>query len=181
MNDHKIIELQLERKISNFLKTAVYCPFGFPAVITVNPFIDDIPAPTIYWLSCPHLNYEVDRLEAESNLISKLQEKLKFNSKFSKKMTKAHQNYADERNSLLSKEQLTKAKSISEDLYKVLVSSGVGGIREKDGIKCLHTHLADFLVNNFNPAGEIVFSKINWPEDCNICRERVDQFESSSD
>ncbi|TDP13537.1 DUF501 domain-containing protein [Halanaerobium congolense] len=180
MNEHEIIELQLDRKINNFLKIAKFCPFDYPAVIIVNPFVNCVPAPTIYWLSCPHLNYEVDRLEAESNLISKLQGKLKYNPKFKNKMIKTHEKYAEQRKSLLSAEQLAEAKSISEDLYNTLMNSGVGGIKEKEGIKCLHTHLADFLVDKFNPAGEIVFSKINWPDNCQICKERVDQFESSS-
>lgn len=180
MNEHKIIELQLDRKINNFLKTAKYCPFGYPAVIIVNPFANNIPAPTIYWLSCPYLNYEIDRLEAESDLIPELQEKLKSNPKFNMEMTRAHEKYAEQRRSLLSTEQLAEAKSISEDLYKTLINSGVGGIREKEGIKCLHTHLAHFLVDESNPAGKIVFSKINWPNNCQICKERVDQFESRS-
>ena len=179
MNELKIVELQLDRKINNFMETAVSCPFGYPAVIKVNPFINNIAAPTIYWLSCPYLNYEVDRLEAESDLISKLGERLKFDQEFKKIMEAAHQKYAASRKNILSSEQLQKAKNISEDLYKTLLESGVGGIRNKEGIKCLHTHLADFLVDKLNPAGEIVFKKIDWPESCKICRERVDQFESS--
>jgi len=179
MNEHKIIELQLDRTINNFFKTAKYCPFGFPAVITVNPFVNNIPAPTIYWLSCPYLNYKVDRLEAESDLISDLRNKLQSDQKFKNKMIEAHTKYAKQRQKLLSEEQLNKAKDVSEDLYKTLMNSGVGGIREKEGIKCLHTHLADFLVNKFNPAGEMVFTKINWPDNCQICKERIDEFESS--
>lgn len=179
MNELKIVELQLDRKINNFMETAVSCPFGYPAVIKVNPFINNIAAPTIYWLSCPYLNYEVDRLEAESDLISKLGERLKFDQEFKKIMEAAHQKYAASRKNILSSEQLQKAKNISEDLYKTLLESGVGGIRDKEGIKCLHTHLADFLVDQSNPVGEIVFKKIDWPESCKICKERIDQFESS--
>ncbi|MEC9489416.1 MAG: DUF501 domain-containing protein [Halanaerobiales bacterium] len=180
MNDRKIVELQLDRKIKNFMETEVCCPFGYPAVIKVNPFINNIPAPTIYWLSCPYLSYEVDRLEAESNLISELGERLKSDQKFRDLMEAAHQSYAASRNALLSAEQLQQAKSISQDLYKTLLESGVGGIRDKEGIKCLHTHLADFLVRQANPAGEIVFNRIDWPQSCKICEERIDQFESSS-
>lgn len=179
MNEHQIIELQLGRTINNFFETAKYCPFGFPAVITVKPFNNSVPAPTVYWLSCPYLNYQVDRLEAESDLISNLSNKLQFDQKFRKKMNEAHKRYAAKRKELLSKEELNKARDISKDLYKTLINSGVGGIKEKDGIKCLHTHLADFLVNQFNPAGEIVFKRINWPDDCQICKERIDEFESS--
>ncbi|TDO77651.1 hypothetical protein DFR79_13328 [Halanaerobium saccharolyticum] len=179
MNDRKIVELQLDRKIKNFMETEVYCPFGYPAVIKVNPFINNIPAPTIYWLSCPYLNYEVDRLEAESDLISELGERLKSDQEFKKMMEAAHQKYAASRKNILSSEQLQQAKNISEDLYITLIESGVGGIRDKEGIKCLHTHLADFLVEQSNPVGKIVFKKIDWPESCKICKERVDQFESS--
>lgn len=179
MNDHKIIELQLDRKINNFLVTAKYCPFGFPAVVTVNPFVNNIAAPTIYWLSCPYLSYEVDRLEADSDLITELGNRFKNDQSFRYLMEEAHQKYAVSRKKLLSDEQLQKAKNISEDLYTTLIESGVGGIKDKDGIKCLHTHLADFLVNQFNPAGKIVFNKIDWPKNCKICKERIDEFESS--
>lgn len=179
MNDQKIVELQLDRKINNFLETAKYCPFDFPAVIKVNPFSENIAAPTIYWLSCPYLNYEVDRLEAESNLISELGERLRTDHDFKILMEKTHNKYAARRKELLSSEQLQKAKNISEDLYKTLIESGVGGIKDKKGIKCLHTHLADYLVDQINPVGKIVFAKIDWPEECKICKERIDQFESS--
>ena len=180
MNDHKIVELQLNRKINNFLKTAKYCPFGYPAVITVNPFIKKIPAPTIYWLSCPYLSYEVDRLEGESDLISELGDRLDADYEFKDLMNKTHELYAEKRLNLISDSQLEKAKKISDDLYNTLTKSGVGGIKEKQGIKCLHTHLADYLVGEFNPAGKIIFKKIDWPDDCSLCKERIDQFESSS-
>lgn len=179
MNELKIVELQLGRNISNFLKTAKYCPFGYPAVVTVDPYLNKIPAPTIYWLSCPHLNYETAALEAESDLISKLGKKLKKDSQFKKIMDINHQDYAQKRKKLLSEKSLKEAKKVSEDLYNTLLNSGVGGIKEKKGIKCLHTHLADYLVNKNNPAGEIIFSKLKWPQSCNICKERIDNVESS--
>lgn len=180
MDEKKIVELQLDREISNYLKTARYCPFDYPAVILVNPFTDNIAAPTMYWLSCPYLSYEVDRLEAESNLITELGQRLKDDPSFRNKMEQSHKKYAEKRKKLLSRAQLNKAKAISDDLYQTLVNSGVGGIREKEGIKCLHTHLADYLVEQINPVGEIVFGKLNWPKKCRICKERIDEFESSS-
>lgn len=180
ISEKKIVELQLKRDINNFLKTEVSCPFGFPAVVLVNPYKNNIPAPTIYWLSCPYLNYKVDRLESESDLPVELQELLDKDPEFKKRMGKAHEKYAKMRKSLLNKEALNKAKSISEDLYKTLLNSGVGGIKNKEGIKCLHTHLAHFLLDKYNPVGKIVFENINWPENCLICQERIDEFASSS-
>lgn len=180
MNDKRIVEIQLNRRIDNFFETNKYCPFGYPAVITVNPFFKKVAAPTMYWLTCPYLIYRVDRLESESNLISKLGKKLEKDIEFNNLMNKSHQRYAEKRSNLITKKQLEKAKSISNDLFNTLLNSGVGGIKDKKGIKCLHTHLADYLVGETNPVGEIVFKKIDWPENCNQCRERIDQIESSS-
>ncbi|ADQ15387.1 DUF501 domain-containing protein [Halanaerobium hydrogeniformans] len=180
LSEKKIVELQLKRNINNFSKSAVFCPFDFPTVVIVNPYKNNIPAPTIYWLSCPYLNYKVDRLEAESNLLAVLQELLDKDHEFKNRMEKAHKKYAKMRRELLSQEDLNKAKSLSENLYQTLLYSGVGGIKDKEGIKCLHTHLAHFLIDKSNPVGEIAFEKIEWPENCSICQERIDKFASSS-
>ncbi|SFL81664.1 DUF501 domain-containing protein [Halanaerobium salsuginis] len=178
--DHKIVELQLKRKIDNFSQIAHYCPFKYPAVVEVNPFTAGIPAPTIYWLSCPALNYQVDRLESESNLIDELGQKLKNDLQFKQQLAKAHQDYARQRRQLLTAKAEEQAQKISVDLLNTLLYSGVGGIKEQLGIKCLHTHLAHFLVTGSNPVGKIVFAKVSWPEECLICQERTDKLESSS-
>lgn len=180
METKKIVELQLDRKINNYQKTAKFCPFDFPAVILVNPYKNKIPAPTIYWLSCPYLNYKVDRLEAESSLIDELVNKMKNDSDFKRSIEASHQEYAFKRRQILETKQLEAAKQLSLDLYDTLLNSGVGGIRDRGGIKCLHTHLADYLVNESNPVGEIVYNLVEWPETCSICKERIEKSESSS-
>lgn len=80
-----------------------------------------------------------------------------------------HKRYAAKRLQLLSGEERNKIKGKSLGMYDVLAESGVGGIMEKDGVKCLHTHLADFLVSQDNILGEIVWERTDWPEDCHIC------------
>ncbi|MFW5889646.1 MAG: DUF501 domain-containing protein [Bacillota bacterium] len=180
LSEERIIEIQLKRKINNFIETICYCPFSYPAVVLVDPFKNNIPAPTIYWLTCPYLTYEVDRVEADTNLIKKSVEKLNENCSFRKAMDSAHKNYAEKRLELLDNKKLKKAELISEDLLATLKFSGVGGIKDKHGIKCLHTHLAHYLAGGDNPVGRIVFNKIQWPQNCKICSERIDKLASSS-
>jgi len=180
LNEKDILELQLQRKIDNFIEVVKYCPFSFPAVVLVDPYKNKIPAPTIYWLSCPYLNYEVDKIEDSSSLLSELSSRLNSDKEFKDKMDEAHKLYAEARLKLLDSEKLQKAAEVSDDLLVVLKKSGVGGIRDKMGIKCLHTHLAHYLAGGDNPSGKIIFSKLNWPEECEICRERIDLFESGS-
>lgn len=180
LKDERIIEIQLNRKIDNFVETIYYCPFDYPAVVLVDAFKNNNPAPTIYWLTCPYLTYEVDRLESDTDLIDKLGKKLKEDYSFRKAMNSAHKSYAKKRLESLDNAQLKNAEMISEDLLKTLKFSGVGGIKDKNGIKCLHTHLADYLAGGNNPVGRIVFSKIHWPQNCKICSERIDKVVSSS-
>jgi hypothetical protein len=180
LQDERIIEIQINRKVDNFVKTIYSCPFDYPAVVLVDAFKNNYPAPTIFWLTCPYLTYEVDRLESDTDLIDKLGKRLKEDCSFKKAMDSAHESYAKKRLELLDNTQLKNAEMISEDLLKTLKFSGVGGIKDKNGIKCLHTHLAHYLAGGDNPVGRIVFSKINWPQNCKICSERIDKLACSS-
>lgn len=177
--ERELIEWQLGREIVNLDYVGKYCPWDYPAVLVVKPFVKNIVSPTIFWLSCPYLVYKVDRLENEG-LIEKLTFKLKHNSEFKDKMLSAHRRYAELRKNKLSNNDLKAAEKISGDLKNTLKQSGIGGIKDKSGIKCIHTHLADYLMGYDNPAAELVWKKITWPKNCSICRERIDDIESSS-
>ncbi|RCW41165.1 MULTISPECIES: DUF501 domain-containing protein [unclassified Halanaerobium] len=179
--ERELIEWQLGRGIVNLDYVGEYCPWDYPAVLVVKPFVENnnTVSPTIFWLSCPYLVYKVDRLENEG-LIEELTFKLKHNLEFEDKMLSAHRKYAEMRRDKLSDNDLKAAEKISEDLMNTLKKSGIGGIKDKSGIKCLHTHLADYLMGNDNPAAELVWTKITWPKNCSICRERIDDIESGS-
>ena len=56
----------------------------------------------------------------------------------------------------MSNKQLEELKEKNEGQYRVIKESGVGGIMDFSGIKCLHTHYAHYLVDSNNPVGELV-------------------------
>ena len=173
--ERAIIKFQLGREPHNLMGIARYCPFDKPAVIITNPYSKEYGVfPTTYWLSCPYLVKQVARLE-DKGIICELSERLQYDTEFNKKMEQAHDKYCKHRMELLNNNSSEKAADISSDIIKVLQESGVGGIRDKRGIKCLHTHLADYLVNGQNPVGKLVWEKLDWPEKCNICF--LDQYE----
>lgn len=163
----EIVAKQLGRNPDNLKDIVVYCsPSKKPAVVLTSPFSSDKGIfPTIYWLSCPYLVEEIFRIE-DKGLVKKLTEKLKSDSEFKKEMMKTHEKYAERRLSMLLPEEIKKIKDKSKDMYKVIKESGVGGIMDKGGIKCLHAHYADYLVNGDNPAGKIISDKISWPKCC---------------
>ncbi|NLM97497.1 MAG: DUF501 domain-containing protein [Halanaerobiaceae bacterium] len=166
--EREIIKYQLGREAENIGGIALYCPFGKPAVLLTLPYSKEYGVfPTTYWLSCPYLVKEVSRLE-EKGLIREFTEMLEKDDVLKERLLAAHQDYAVERMKLLEDEdrkQLADKKAILE----VLSGSGIGGIRDMKGIKCLHTHLADYLARKKNPVGEVIWKKLSWPEDCHIC------------
>jgi len=164
-----IIKFQLGREPHNLIGIAKYCPFNKPAVIITDPFSREYGVfPTTYWLSCPYLVKQVSRLE-DKGIISELSKRLQDEQKFKREMKNAHRNYRQQRLQYLSDEDSKNIANISHDIIKVLKESGVGGIRDKKGIKCLHAHLADYLVNGQNPVGKLVWDKLDWPQECDIC------------
>lgn len=169
-NIKKLIKKQIGREPEGMVEVSLTCPFDYPAVIKVYPFFMGRVFPTLYWLTCPYLIKEVAILEDES-WINKIQIKINQDNDLKEKLRTAHKYYAKKRYELLDEKEINDIKNISEGIIDTLKNSGIGGIKEKEGIKCLHTHLADYLVNKNNPVGEIVFKKAKWPKSCNICEE----------
>lgn len=169
LGELKIIKGQLDNSAENVIKAIKYCPTNYPMIILVHPFYNQKPFPTIYWLSCPVLKEKIFELE-DTGYIQELKQKKNQIDEFRNELDNSHRRYAQVRIKLLSKNELENAKKMSEDLFEMLMESGVAGIREKEGIKCLHGHYADYIVGGNNPVGREVAKIIDVPSNCNFCR-----------
>ncbi|MDE3008172.1 MAG: DUF501 domain-containing protein [Acidobacteriota bacterium] len=110
---------------------------GDAVVIENEPHLrDGTPMPTLYWLVDPQLHDDVSRLESEAG-VHRYEEMVD-----AERLADAHARYAERRAS----------RVVRHDL--VQPSGGVGGTRV--GVKCLHAHLANFLVHGDDPVGELV-------------------------
>lgn len=118
-------------------------PGGTPMVIESQPHLDDgTPMPTRYWLVDPELRSRVAQLEssggvreAEAAVDPGL-------------LRGAHERYARERDAL-----------IDPGHEGPRPSGGVGGTRT--GVKCLHAHLAWWLVGGDDPVGDWVAERLH--------------------
>ena len=60
-----VVEAQMGRRPRSLVGVAVTCPFGFPAVVQTNPYLEDGgPFPTLLYLTCPSARQAVSREEA---------------------------------------------------------------------------------------------------------------------
>jgi hypothetical protein len=132
----------LGRTPAGSFEVAVRRPNGRPMVIANAPLLNDgTPMPTRYWLIDPEVRADVSRLEstggvrqAEAEVPPEL-------------LSAAHERYAAERDALLPM-SWTGPKP----------SGGVGGTRQ--GVKCLHAHVAWWLAGGDDPVGEWAAAQI---------------------
>jgi len=109
---------------------------GTPAVIANSPLLcDGTPMPTRYWLVDPALRDAVSRLEAAGGV--REAEK----AVDPEALARAHRRYAEARDVL-----------VPAAYAGPRPRGGVGGTRK--GVKCLHAHLAWWLVGGDDPVGE---------------------------
>ncbi len=154
--DLSIITEQLGRTPTGALEVIAREKSGQPTVIKVSPLTNEIPFPTLYWLTCPKLKKKISHLE-KKGLINQWEK----DKKFIEKLKEDHQRYQSMRMSLL-KELYSEWKKLPESKLKILRDTGIGGIRNFAHVKCLHLHYAHFLADN-NIVGERVHSLLSKP------------------
>jgi hypothetical protein len=117
-------------------------PEGGPVVIENEPFLrDGTPMPTRYWLVDPELRARVGRLEASGG-VREAERQVDGAA-----LADCHRRYAAGRDALIAAEWAGPRPS-----------GGVGGTRE--GVKCLHAHLAWWLAGGDDPVGAWVAQRL---------------------
>ena len=115
---------------------------GEPVVIENAPFLKDgTPMPTRYWLVDPQLRAAVSTLEAEGGV------KGANRDVDADDLEEAHERYRRQRDAL-----------IPATWNGPRPSGGVGGARQ--GVKCLHAHLAWWLTGADDPVGQWVAARL---------------------
>jgi hypothetical protein len=93
-------------------------------------------------MCCPLLKAKISRIE-ESGWIQTLQQRLLSSEEYLQQMVRAHEQYAEERWSTLSPEdiELMEISGWMDSIRNV----GVAGIRDFSRVKCLHCHYAHYI------------------------------------
>lgn len=149
--DLAALEVQLGRPTQGESRVVRRCHLRLPVVAEVAPVTDDgRPFPTLYWLSCPLLVRRVARIEERGEVRGLDQRRLE-DAEFARALAEAHEGYARARN-----------ERLPESVERT-PTGGIGGSR--GGVKCLHAHLAEYLVLGRSPVGRGVHDEV-MPLDC---------------
>jgi hypothetical protein len=134
-HERDLLALLLGRPPSAPFSVVVRRRDGAPVVIENAPFLaDGRPMPTRYWLVDPELRHKVSRLEASGGV------KAAADAVDPEELARAHARYAAERDA-----------AVAPGHRGPRPSGGVGGTRT--GVKCLHAHVAWWLVGGEDPVG----------------------------
>lgn len=148
-NNLEIVKRQLGRKRIFPCETVSCCSYGFPIVIRQIPSERNLNVKTLFWLTCPYANRTLAGLE-EQGFIREFSEFLKNNRKelsiFASKYRKA-------RNEILKR--YLPDTNIPEDIQK----AGIGGVKDDIFGKCLHAHIAFYLIDNDYFPGRFIKEK----------------------
>lgn len=185
--DVQCVREQLQRNVKDILGVAVRCRYGRPQVVVNRPLlwdgkaVDALPDeeldpkrvgvfPTLFWLTCPHLNRAIGRLESRG-WVDRVKREIAADPAAREQLEAAHRDTAAMRRALVAEETLQRLEEMLPGHYRVLTASGVGGIQptrgntsagdasgyDALGVKCLHAHFADYLARGKNPVGRKVW------------------------
>jgi uncharacterized protein len=142
MDDEGAVARMLGRDAGGHFTVVIRREDGSPMVIANAPFLrDGTPMPTRYWLVDPELRASVGRLEAGGG-IREAETRTDGAA-----LADSHRRYAEERDAL-----------IPPGWTGPRPSGGVGGTRQ--GVKCLHAHLAWWLAGGEDPVGAWVSERV---------------------
>lgn len=141
--DAVIASRMIGRPLRGASATAVRCGWGLPAVLRVDPALEDgTPFPTTFWLACPLANRHVGRLEAEGSMVG-LNERLAADEELADAYTGAHDRYVAFRDTLGP---------------RVPGDPSAGGMPTR--VKCLHSLYGHHLATRDNPIGAWVAEQV---------------------
>jgi hypothetical protein len=178
LSDERTIALQIGRRPRGLSGVARRCSYGYPQVARVHPIVEGRPFPTLYWLTCPYLAGQIDRLEADG-WVGRLEERLSQDCDLSARYEAAWEAYVEDRLALLSEADLQYLRG--RGMLASLTERGIGGIAKPRRVKCLHLQTAHALAST-NPMGSVVLGMLERRECCAtevICSTlgRVEQIE----
>lgn len=136
MNDREAVARQLGRDPRGF-QVAARCPFGLPSVIENEQSRN---MPTRFWLTCPHLDKAIARIEATGGV------------------REAQKEVGDE------------AVQEVHERHREKYGVRVAGVREGGYVKCLHAFTALHLSGAIpNPVGEWTLDQLEDPYPDEAC------------
>ena len=132
------------------------CPVGHDLVLRCHPLRRDRerpePFPTLFWLACDAVGAQIARLEYAGG-VAEIERRIAADTELRARVHADHDAYIAERWALLSEAEQHRVAVAG--LTRSLRERGIGGITNRDSVKCLHLHYAHHLARD-SAIGELI-------------------------
>jgi len=137
-----------------------FCPDGSPQVLLADPVFKEEgiwkPFPAFLWLVCPRLKILTAELEQQGQ-VREFSQRLKSDEDFRNLFIEGQKTIAELRVRMAEK---IYPGELPDHIREILTSTTVAGSKDFNGVKCLHSHLAQELAFHNNPIGAAVLEQI---------------------
>lgn len=147
----RLVARQLGRRPSVKFEVASKCVYGWPAVIRNQPLdISGEPHPNLYYLTCPWLRRELARLE-DGGFIGRLQLRISADAVLMSDLQRCQADHAaDYRSTMEAGDHGPPGRDML-----------IAGVSDPAMLKCLHSHMAWFLVHPDYLAGRVLANAVD--------------------
>lgn len=119
-------------------------------VAKISPVVEGKPFPTIFWLVGPQIYKDISEVEGKG-FTKIIQQKVHSSEVLKADLARIHQSYCDDRVRFFNELEL----SLPTNMMATINETGVGGVKEKQYIRCLHMFYAYHLIRP-NVIGRII-------------------------
>ncbi len=139
-----MIAEQIGREPKGLVDVTVATATGVPLVLQMRSLVDNVPFPTLYWLSSKELCKAIGRIEGKG-WVKEIESRLQEDTELKEAFLQNQKAYVARRWELM----LPQDKQRIEELgfTQMFERYGIGGISQWDKVRCLHMqyahHLAD--------------------------------------
>ncbi|MHB9111398.1 MAG: DUF501 domain-containing protein [Thermoleophilia bacterium] len=167
----RLVARQLGREPSVGFEVATKCVYGWPSVIRNQPLdLGGEPHPNLYYLTCPWLRRELARLE-DCGFIGRLQLRIAADAELMSDLRRCQAEHsADYRSAMEAGDHGLPRRDML-----------IAGASDPGMVKCLHSHMAWFLVHPDYLAGQVIADAVGelwcpdarcaaWMDEINGCQ-----------
>lgn len=137
-----VITGQIGREPKGLIKVAVANPEGVPLVLQMRSLLDDVPFPTLYWLSSKDLCKAIGQIEGKG-WVKEIESRLQADAELRDAYLQNQKDYVARRWDLMLAEDKARIEVLG--FTEMFTRYGIGGISQWDKVRCLHMQYAHHL------------------------------------
>lgn len=137
-----VIAEQIGREPKGLINVAVENPEGVPLVLQMRSLLDDVPFPTLYWLSSKDLCKAIGQIEGQG-WVKEVESRLQADEELRDAYLQNQKDYVARRWELMLPEDKQRIAELG--FSELFERYGIGGISQWDKVRCLHMQYAHHL------------------------------------